>query len=333
VHEGFEIPGLSKIINAFKAVGTFFGGASTDGSLANRFHKTGDGIAAMGPAIKNGMEKLGDELKTGITDLGPAFNHGFNKMGEELNKDINKIGGAIVDESTQLNANLTIVTDDVTQFFVDSKFLFEYINDFFTNYISAYLTCGLNKILNFKTCILYYMLDTTGQILYLPIRLFIFVLKTAFCIDLQPTADNVWNAIDCIDEFMQNNFTNHNSLIHYPPSIISMCYVCQDKQGNLLGDPPPFPKQIFIDDLNQIKSDLIKVPDGLYQPFVKMGSAFKHMGPDFNDGFVLMGKELKTAGDEIKNAFPDGFGEMQSSVIEAGNTIKDAWTNWSQYNV
>jgi len=323
IKEGLD--GLDGLVDGFKKVGVFMSDANTDGSLANKFKRTGDGLNAVGPSLLNGIKKIASELQTGTADLGAAFNDGFVLMGNELNADINTIGAELVNESKQINDNAIYITNDIATFFTDFHFLFEYVDDFFKNYISAYLTCGLNKIFNLKTCIMYYILDTIGQMLYLPIRLVIFIVYHFFGVDIQSAADMAWDLADEVDTNIIQYVTGGYSLLHYPDNIIGTCYQCRDKTGKILGGPPSFPKQVFIDDLTAIKTDIVKMSNDLYPPLQQIGAAFNRMGPGLNDGFMLMGNKLKTAGDEIKAAFPNGFNEVNNELIAAGNTIKSAW--------
>lgn len=90
-------------------------------------------------------------------------------------------------------------------------------------YIGSYLTCGVQFISNIFTCLPYYILEIIGQILYLPIRLLLWLLFFVQ-IDLYPAEKNAWNGLKTINDFLRPIIGFH--IIHFPERIRKNCYTC-----------------------------------------------------------------------------------------------------------
>ena len=90
--------------------------------------------------------------------------------------------------------------------------------EFFTKYLTSCFQCAGKMIKNFPGCLIWYLLEVVGQIIYLPFRLIFWI----FC--LQDAERMMWSTISKIDSYVQA-FTTF-SLIHYPDFIVEDCYMC-----------------------------------------------------------------------------------------------------------
>ena len=94
---------------------------------------------------------------------------------------------------------------------------------YFSVYVGSYLTCGVKFISNIFTCLPYYILEIIGQILYLPIRLLLWLLFLAQ-VDLYPAEKNAWYGLKIINDFLRPIIGFH--IIHFPERIRKNCYTC-----------------------------------------------------------------------------------------------------------
>lgn len=88
----------------------------------------------------------------------------------------------------------------------------------------SWMMCLFKNLSNMQTCFLYYMLEIVGQILYLPVRIFLWVLYQ-FKLDLYPLETSFWDLIDTIDRVVMKYAGFHIS--HYPKNIRDTCYNCK----------------------------------------------------------------------------------------------------------
>jgi hypothetical protein len=104
---------------------------------------------------------------------------------------------------------------------LDTSVFIQYVWEFaFTNF-----TCGMKLMNNIFSCIIYYILDAIGQILYiLPRLLFWIIDKFAPKLGTQ-IETTIWNYLDKIDRFTITHFGFH--IIHFSKSVRNMCYNCK----------------------------------------------------------------------------------------------------------
>ena len=88
----------------------------------------------------------------------------------------------------------------------------------------SWMMCLFKNLSNMQTCIFYYLLEAIGQILYLPVRLFLWI-AFQFKIDLYPIETKFWDFIEYIDKIVLNAAGFHIS--HYPKNIREQCYNCK----------------------------------------------------------------------------------------------------------
>jgi hypothetical protein len=82
-----------------------------------------------------------------------------------------------------------------------------------------FIQCGWYWFVNIKQCFFWYLLDTIGQILYLPFGILLWIFPI-----LQPPSDLFWNTLDDLDCLCFDATGFH--FLHYSPTIIKNCYSC-----------------------------------------------------------------------------------------------------------
>ena len=65
----------------------------------------------------------------------------------------------------------------------------------------SWMMCLFKNLSNMQTCIFYYLLEAIGQILYLPVRIFLW-LAFQFKIDLYSLESQFWEVIEYIDKLV-----------------------------------------------------------------------------------------------------------------------------------
>jgi len=127
---------------------------------------------------------------------------------------------------------------------------------YFSVYVGSYLTCGVQFVSNIFTCLPYYLLEITGQILYLPIRLLLWLLFLAQ-VDLYPAEKNTWNGLKTINDFLRPIIGFH--IIHFPERIRKNCYTCVRLRDDALSGQKKRTDKVWNKDipdkLNDVKNE------------------------------------------------------------------------------
>ena len=85
-----------------------------------------------------------------------------------------------------------------------------------------FVQCGWYWFKNIRQCFFWYLLDTIGQILYLPFGLLIWIFPI-----LEPPSDLFWKTLDDLDCLCFDATGYH--FLHYSPDIIRQCFSCNPK--------------------------------------------------------------------------------------------------------
>jgi len=104
----------------------------------------------------------------------------------------------------------------LTDFFVFLEYTWELIR--------TYMICAPKMIANLTSCLIYYMCDFFGIVLYLPVRIFLSLLKI-FGVNLYPIEKQIWDGIERIDRLIFTAVGFH--LIHWPKNVRDQCYNCK----------------------------------------------------------------------------------------------------------
>ena len=182
-----------------------------------------------------------------------AFNV-FNEIGNRMRRlktDLDDIGTGIKHEILGVGEGLELGATDITH-------LIEYVFVF----VGSYINCGVHFMKNFKTCFMYYLVEIIGQILYLPVRLLIFMIYIVGGGDIQPYVDKGWEWAEKADSYVFNYGQFH--IIHFPKSIREKCYVCRRLKQSALArqsnkvkydfEPGGGIAQVFTKGINEINA-------------------------------------------------------------------------------
>ena len=104
----------------------------------------------------------------------------------------------------------------LTDFFVFLEYTWELIR--------TYMICAPKILSNLTNCLIYYICDFFGIVLYLPVRIFLTLLKM-FGVNLYPLEKQIWDGIEKIDRLVFTAVGFH--IIHWPKSIRDRCYNCK----------------------------------------------------------------------------------------------------------
>lgn len=95
---------------------------------------------------------------------------------------------------------------------------------YIATYISNYIECTFKLLENFLDCIIFYIFDIIGQLLYLPIRIVLWIFKTFLQLDLYNSEKQAWDGLEDMDEYFFEIVGFH--LMRYPKYIRDTCYTC-----------------------------------------------------------------------------------------------------------
>jgi len=93
------------------------------------------------------------------------------------------------------------------------------------NVIGSVGECAVKRLTNFKTCVIWYIMEIVGNTLYsIFVELPVFVLKLVTGIDLQPSIDIAFCYLEELDKLVYKYACFH--IIHFPDWVIEKCYAC-----------------------------------------------------------------------------------------------------------
>lgn len=93
------------------------------------------------------------------------------------------------------------------------------------NVVGAVGKCAVKSYTNFRTCLIWYILDLIGSTLFIIfIDLPLFALKFCTGIDLRPYVDMVLCNLEELDVMVYKRYCFH--IIHFPDWVIEKCYSC-----------------------------------------------------------------------------------------------------------
>jgi hypothetical protein len=95
---------------------------------------------------------------------------------------------------------------------------------YIATYISNYIDCTFKILENFLDCVIFYVLDIIGQVLYLPIRIVLWVFKTFLQLDLYSIEKQTWEGLDDMDQYLFEIIGF--KILQYPKHIRDNCYTC-----------------------------------------------------------------------------------------------------------
>lgn len=159
-----------------------------------------------------------------LIDFGKRAEEGLNKIPsffKELERRFIDFGVGVKDIFDGLGVQIEGVGKGIELGFGDVGLLIEYCFIL----LGSYLACGVYFIGQLPKCFFYYVLEWIGQILYLPVRIFIWFMDTFCKIKLQKHMDKFWYFMEKIDKIIYKYAKFH--IMHYPRSVRERCYVCK----------------------------------------------------------------------------------------------------------
>jgi hypothetical protein len=192
----------------------------------------------IGSDIENAFETAGREIETGVkTALNDAIVTPFSDMTagiDALIEDFIRIVcflNNVPMRFANVGAGFDSIFDGVVQEFVALGYAIELGYNSISSlvfhvsvFLKSYLDCGTKMITNLGDCFFFYILEVIGQILYLPIRIILWILITFLSVNLYESEKDTWNSIYKFNDTLYPYINFH--IAHYPESIREKCYSC-----------------------------------------------------------------------------------------------------------
>jgi hypothetical protein len=192
------------------------------------------------------IDKFNSALTTVVSEIETATNKTVGGLNSGLSGffDILKTISNFINETT---ARFIKMGDGLNEIFTglfetEVKGLGDGLNKGFTNigellkysgeFIFSYITCGVQYIQNLHRCLLFYCLDAFGQIMYMPVRLLLWFMKTFLFRDMYSLENMAWDYLEKADQYFYQYTGVHIS--HYPKNIRDSCYNCKRMKVNAL---------------------------------------------------------------------------------------------------
>ena len=174
--------------------------------------------------------------------------------------------------------------------FANNSSLIYYLSIF----IGSYIQCMRQLAQNMLFCLPFFLLQIFGQILYLPIRLILWIFSTYLYINLYAIEARVWKGLQTVDDALFRIFQIH--IIHFPKSVRESCFTCIRLKESAVRNRNRSKK-----DTDREARDIITNKDGKRQ---KIPQAFKH----FQEVFRFQDARPPERVPRVK--WPESFAEL-----------------------
>jgi len=168
------------------------------------FNDAADAVVSVVDEIVSEIEKLGPRIENigvGLEEIFMGIGYQFVELGEGIGESVEGTGEVLY-------------------------FSFEYIK--------TYLTCSIKFIKNFYKCVFFYIIDAIGKLLYLPVRIVMWIMYTFFRLDAYGIEKQVWDGLETLDTIFFELFGLH--IIYYPKKIRDDCYTCIRLKSSVVGN-------------------------------------------------------------------------------------------------
>jgi len=258
---------LEKLINEIKNAMGEFVELLKRLDPTNIFNAIKDKLESFGNLLKNGIEKAVkgltdqfDVIKDGFKTFGKMITDGMTKMTDGM-KDLQKmIFGPIENIFTKIKRvfvgygeimeGVGIAFFDfnkgISLGFKSDVELLSYVGEFmFTN-----LYCGLRYLVFLPACIFFYLIDVFFLILYIPVRIMLFMIYMVSFKEIYEYETYFWNIVRGIDNecFKMSGF----NFIKWPKVIRDQCYNCKRLKIDALSNKADQVGQIHRDIFNDV---------------------------------------------------------------------------------
>jgi hypothetical protein len=171
--------------------------------------------------FKEGAVNIGKEIKK-------AFTSSLKSAMKPVTKRFNMMGKGLRDIFTGIGKEFQYLGIGLGRGVSDIGLLFAYVSQ----YLFSYLMCGVKYVSNIPNCILYYMVDSVIQIVYLPIRITLWFLATFLRINLYGTQRSIWKVVEWVNGkvYAAAGF----NIIRWPKNVRDQCYNCKRLKQSVL---------------------------------------------------------------------------------------------------
>jgi hypothetical protein len=260
---GFNIIG-SSMTSFFKTMGEQItsGFNSIGPSMTSSFKTLGTQASSsfnvVGSSLNTFFDDIGKQTTSGFNDALGSTTSFFDKIGKEMTKGFNDTMGSTNDFFKEVGGTITDGFDFITKWFESLAWRFiamgRGLNNIFTGlfvdepigigeglakgftdigslmlwsgeYLFSNMMCGIKYLQNLHRCFFFYIVDMLGQILYLPIRVTLWLMKDYLKRDLYGLMDKIWGYIYQLDGYSYHYLGIH--FAHYPKEIRDNCYNCR----------------------------------------------------------------------------------------------------------
>lgn len=207
-----------------------------------------------------GLDDIKDTFEKPVNDIKDAILKPINAI-RDFVRTIERAFNSIPSRARNFGAAFDYAGKGIKLQFINlGKSLKIGFNDIF-NLIGKVGNCGIKTIENFRSCVIWYILDLIGTTMYNTfITLPIFLIRMLTGFNLKPFVDIIHNYLEIFDTYFFRLTCYH--IFHYPDWVIEQCYSC-DYQDEI--------KQINFDWKTTIPR-LLKAPSNL---FLNSEAAFK----------------------------------------------------------
>lgn len=192
--------------------------------------KEGADFPTLGDITKSVKNSILGPLKPMIKNVSTSILGPLKPMIDffkKLPKRINTINSGFKDIFYGIGDEFKYLGIGTARGFEDIGLLIAYASQF----VFSYTMCGVKYISNIPNCILYYTVDAFLSILYLPIRISLWILYL-LGINLYPTQNKLWKYVEKINGYIYGVFGFN--IIRWPKNIRDECYNCKRLKTSVL---------------------------------------------------------------------------------------------------
>lgn len=228
---------VQRVMNTVQNV-TFYGGGEASKAAIAGTREAADNVRAGVERAASASEFVADEgqdivdaaddpvVQTAATTL----EMGQEEKGQAMGF-MHRMGNFITEEATKLGQSWMTWTGLVyiLLFFGVIFSFFGYVKKICEWFVNT-SACVIEKITNFKTCFFWYLLDIIFEIMYLPIRVILWLASPEMfdVCEVKQVHDMVVRQRDKLDCFIYENYGFH--IFRYPHSEQKRCYKCKFKK-------------------------------------------------------------------------------------------------------
>jgi hypothetical protein len=188
-----------EITSIFKLIEEWF-----EEEVIGFFNDAADAVVSVVDEIVAEIEKLGprvENIGSGLEEIFVGIGYQFVELGEGIGESIEGTGEVL-------------------------HYSFEYLK--------RYIICSVKFLKNLYKCIFFYILHAIGKLIYLPVRIVLWIMYTFLRFDAYGIEKQVWDGLETLDTMFFELFDVH--IIHYPKKIRDDCYTCIRLKSSTVGN-------------------------------------------------------------------------------------------------